>query len=179
MPVIKVIIHKGVPYMLKVQEIREIIKLIDQSNIDEFCYEANGTKVSMKKQSGQVVTEPAQVQQPVQPKPEPKQVAAEQGTQQEVKEENPGQETQQETSNYDAEVKSPMVGTFYQSPSPDQDVYVEVGDQVKEDSVVCIVEAMKLFNEIEAEVSGEIVEILAKDGELVEYGQPLFRVKSK
>lgn len=167
--------------MLKVQEIREIIKLIDKSNIDEFCYEANGTKVSMKKQQEQVVKEPVQVQQPVQAKPEPKQEPAEHAPQQEVNEE-PKQEapkTEESTANYDAEVKSPMVGTFYSSPSPDQDAYVNVGDQVKEDSVVCIVEAMKLFNEIEAEVSGEIVEILVKDGELVEYGQPLFRVKSK
>ncbi len=70
-----------------------------------------------------------------------------------------------------------MVGTFYQSPSPDADVFVKVGDKVGEETVVCIVEAMKLFNEIEAEVTGEIVEILVKDGELVEYGQPLFLVK--
>lgn len=72
-----------------------------------------------------------------------------------------------------------MVGTFYQSPSPDSDVYVKVGSKVQPDTVVCIVEAMKLFNEIEAEVEGEIVEILVKDGQLVEYGQPLFLVKSK
>ncbi|WP_226582923.1 acetyl-CoA carboxylase biotin carboxyl carrier protein [Halobacillus litoralis] len=168
--------------MLKVQEIREIIKLIDQSNIDEFCYEANGTKVSMKKQLGEVVSEPIQVQQPVQAKPQPTQEVPEETPQQKQTQESaetaaPKAETAEK--NYDAEVKSPMVGTFYQSPSPDQDAYVKVGDQVSEDSVVCIVEAMKLFNEIEAEVSGEIVEILAKDGELVEYGQPLFRVKSK
>ncbi|EDL64555.1 acetyl-CoA carboxylase biotin carboxyl carrier protein, partial [Bacillus sp. SG-1] len=74
-------------------------------------------------------------------------------------------------------IVSPMVGTFYQSPSPDKDAYVKTGSKVSEDSVVCIVEAMKLFNEIEAEVKGEIVEILVKDGQLVEYGQPLFLVK--
>lgn len=74
-------------------------------------------------------------------------------------------------------ITSPMVGTFYQSPSPDADIYVKVGSKVSKDSVVCIVEAMKLFNEIEAEVNGEIVEILVKDGQLVEYGQPLFLVK--
>ena len=74
-------------------------------------------------------------------------------------------------------ITSPMVGTFYQSPSPDVDAYVKVGSKVSKDSIVCIVEAMKLFNEIEAEVNGEIVEILVKDGQLVEYGQPLFLVK--
>ena len=71
-----------------------------------------------------------------------------------------------------------MVGTFYQSSSPDSPAYVEVGSKVTADSIVCIVEAMKLFNEIEAEVTGEIVEILVKDGQLVEYGQPLFLVKA-
>ncbi|MYL19733.1 acetyl-CoA carboxylase biotin carboxyl carrier protein [Halobacillus litoralis] len=166
--------------MLKVQEIREIIKLIDQSSIDEFSYEANGTKVSMKKQQEQVVTEPVQPQQPVQAQPKPQAqepVESREAAQEPAAEEAPKAEAA--SSDYDAEIKSPMVGTFYVSPSPEQDAYVKVGDDVKEDSVVCIVEAMKLFNEIEAEVSGEVVEILAKDGELVEYGQPLFRVKSK
>lgn len=72
---------------------------------------------------------------------------------------------------------SPMVGTFYRSPSPDDPVFVEVGSKVTEKSVLCIVEAMKLMNEIEAEVSGEVVEILAKSGDLVEYGQPLFKIR--
>src|SRR5690625_8004857 len=72
-----------------------------------------------------------------------------------------------------------LVGTLYSSPSPESDAYVKAGSKVEADTVVCIVEAMKLFNEIEAEVTGEIVEILVEDGELVEYGQPLFRVKTK
>jgi acetyl-CoA carboxylase biotin carboxyl carrier protein len=74
-------------------------------------------------------------------------------------------------------ITSPMVGTFYAASSPDTDNYVSVGSKVTNDSVVCIVEAMKLFNEIEAEVKGEIVEILAENGQLVEYGQPLFLVR--
>jgi len=74
-------------------------------------------------------------------------------------------------------IKAPMVGTFYKAPSPEADAYVKVGDKVSNNSVVCILEAMKLFNEIEAEVSGEIVEILVEDGEMVEFDQPLFRVK--
>ena len=72
-----------------------------------------------------------------------------------------------------------MVGTFYAAPSPEDAPYVQVGDQVQPSTVVCIVEAMKLFNEIEAEVSGEIVEVLVEDGQLVEYGQPLFYVKER
>jgi len=75
-------------------------------------------------------------------------------------------------------ITSPMVGTFYASSSPDTPAYVSVGDRVSEGTVVCIVEAMKLFNEIEAEVNGEIVEILVNNGQLVEYGQPLFLVKA-
>ncbi|COU27258.1 acetyl-CoA carboxylase biotin carboxyl carrier subunit [Streptococcus pneumoniae] len=70
-----------------------------------------------------------------------------------------------------------MVGTFYKSPSPEEGAYVQVGDKVSNDTTVCILEAMKLFNEIQAEISGEIVEILVEDGQMVEYGQPLFKVK--
>jgi acetyl-CoA carboxylase biotin carboxyl carrier protein len=164
--------------MLKVQEIRELIKLVDQSSIDEFSYEVEGSKIKMKKKSAgqQVIVEPARVvtetpapMQPVQTAPaapafqvdEPKQSSKE--------------ENVQETNLH--KITSPMVGTFYQSPSPDADVYVKPGSKVSKDSIVCIVEAMKLFNEIEAEVNGEIVEILVKDGQLVEYGQPLFLVK--
>ncbi|MEW9034074.1 MAG: acetyl-CoA carboxylase biotin carboxyl carrier protein, partial [Planifilum fimeticola] len=76
-------------------------------------------------------------------------------------------------------IVSPMVGTFYRAPAPDADPYVQVGDRVDEKTVVCIIEAMKLMNEIEAEVRGEIVEILVENGQLVEYGQPLFLVKTE
>ena len=74
-------------------------------------------------------------------------------------------------------IKSPMVGTFYSKPSPTADPYVEVGSMVKKGDTVCIVEAMKLMNEIESEFSGAITEVLVKDGDAVEYGTPLFRVK--
>ena len=75
------------------------------------------------------------------------------------------------------EIRSPIVGTFYKSASPETPSYVAVGDRVKPDSVVCIIEAMKVMNEIKAEVSGEVVEILADNGQAVEYDQPLFRVR--
>lgn len=74
-------------------------------------------------------------------------------------------------------VKSPMVGTFYNSPSPDKAPFVSIGDTVNTSSILCIIEAMKLMNEIESEVSGTIKEILVKNGEMVEYGQPLFKIK--
>ena len=75
-------------------------------------------------------------------------------------------------------ITSPMVGTFYRAPSPDSKVFVNKGDKISSDSVVCIIEAMKVMNEIQAEISGEILEILVGDGDSVEFGQPLFKVKS-
>ena len=75
------------------------------------------------------------------------------------------------------QIKSPIVGTFYRSPSPNSDPFISVGDRVSTDSVVCIIEAMKLMNEIHAEISGTVVEIYAENGQAVEYGQPLFGVR--
>jgi acetyl-CoA carboxylase biotin carboxyl carrier protein len=164
-------------FVLKVQEIRELIKLVDHSSIDEFVYESEGSKIKMKKNKEATVT----VAQPMQvavPAVEPQKVIAPAAVQEvpSVPQQPVKEEVQVDTSNLH-KITSPMVGTFYQSPSPDADVYVKTGSKVTKDSVVCIVEAMKLFNEIEAEVNGEIVEILVKDGQLVEYGQPLFLVK--
>nr|WP_218958346.1 acetyl-CoA carboxylase biotin carboxyl carrier protein [Heyndrickxia oleronia] len=161
---------------MKIQEVRELIKLIDQSSINEFKLEGEGYSIKMKKNSDVTVVEApiAQnpVMQPVAPAPAAPQVKNE--PVQEIVE----QPVKKQDENLH-KIVSPMVGTFYQSPSPDADVYVKVGSTVQSNTVVCIVEAMKLFNEIEAEVDGEIVEILVKDGQLVEYGQPLFLVKTK
>ena len=76
-------------------------------------------------------------------------------------------------------IKSPMVGTFYSAPDPDSPAYVKVGDPVGPDTTVCIVEAMKVFNEIPAEVSGKIVAVLVENGEPVEFGQPMFKVDTR
>lgn len=167
--------------MFKVQEIREIIKLVDGSSIDEFNYEVNGAKLKLKKNSG-VVTEvvaptakavapvvqqtAAPVEAPVEATPAPK-----------AEEVNESSEAPKVIDDSLHKITSPMVGTFYQASSPDVPPYVKVGDKVGEETIVCIVEAMKLFNEIEAEINGEIVEVLVEDGQLVEYGQPLFLVK--
>ncbi|KOS60098.1 acetyl-CoA carboxylase biotin carboxyl carrier protein [Lysinibacillus agricola] len=164
--------------MFKIQEIREIIKLVDSSSIDEFVYEVDGAKVKLKK-NGVVVTETvatkkevaAPVVQQSAPAAAPAPAKAEEAP---VASEAP---TNNDPSLH--KIVSPMVGTFYQSPNPDSPAYVKVGDKVGNETIVCIVEAMKLFNEIEAEVQGGIVEVLVKDGELVEYGQPLFLVKAE
>ncbi|MED3660762.1 acetyl-CoA carboxylase biotin carboxyl carrier protein [Ureibacillus sp. FSL K6-8385] len=178
--------------MFKVQELREIIKLVDSSSIDEFVYEVDGEKIKLKKHNNvvtevvapkvQTVVQQAQPQaqaqpQVQQPKEEPK---AEEKPKVEAKAEE-SKPAAQKSSNLDdptlVKITSPMVGTFYRAPSPDSPPYVQVGDKVEPDTVVCIVEAMKLFNEIEAEVKGEIVEILVENEQLVEFGQPLFLVK--
>jgi len=169
--------------MLKVQEIRELIKLVDQSSIDEFVYENDGSKIKMKKNTSTTIvsqvspTVPSAEIAPV-VQPAPIAAAATSALVQEVIQEAPKAESVKpaETANLH-KITSPMVGTFYSSPTPDSDVYVKAGSKVSKDSIVCIVEAMKLFNEIEAEVNGEIVEVLVKNGQLVEYGQPLFLVK--
>lgn len=165
--------------MLKIQEIREIIKLIDQTGIEEFKYKTEEGEIKLKKGGAVQVTETVPAAQvavapapaPAAPAAQPAAVSKEEPKQQEA---TPAAASQDENL---LEVKSPMVGTFYKSPSPDAPAFVSVGDKVKPDSVVCIVEAMKLFNEIEAEMNGEIAQILVEDGQLVEYGQPLFLVK--
>ncbi|MDQ0975976.1 acetyl-CoA carboxylase biotin carboxyl carrier protein [Neobacillus niacini] len=167
--------------MLKVQEIRELIKLVDQSSIDEFVYENEGSKIKMKKHTGTSTVTTVQVPQAATqavPVVQPAAPAAVSSTTpvQELKQEEAVTAKQADKSNLH-KITSPMVGTFYASPTPEADVYVKAGSVVSKDSIVCIVEAMKLFNEIEAEVNGEIVEVLVKNGQLVEYGQPLFLVK--
>ncbi|RHW38474.1 acetyl-CoA carboxylase biotin carboxyl carrier protein [Lysinibacillus yapensis] len=165
--------------MFKIQELREIIKLVDASSIDEFVYENDGAKLKLKKNNG-VVMEVAVPKKEAAPVVQQTAVAAPAAAEApkaiEVK-------TEEKTASVNVndsslhKITSPMVGTFYQSPSPDAPAYVKAGDKVSPDTIVCIVEAMKLFNEIEAEIKGEIVEVLVQDGQLVEYGQPLFVVK--
>ncbi|KAA9026252.1 acetyl-CoA carboxylase biotin carboxyl carrier protein [Niallia endozanthoxylica] len=168
--------------MLKVQEIRELIKLIDHSSIEEFTFEHDGSKIKMKKNTGTSVSVVKTVGQPVEipsaevvHKPVVQEVPVEKAAT--VNAEVIQEKVEIESVTDLHKITSPMVGTFYESPTPDTDAYVKVGSKVSKDSIVCIVEAMKLFNEIEAEVEGEIVEVLVKNGQLVEFGQPLFLVK--
>lgn len=164
--------------MFKVQELRELIRLVDQSSISEFTYENDGATMTIKKENKPVapVVEAAPEAATPTPVAEPKK---EEVVLKEIPKQQAVPTAASEEDESLVEIVSPMVGTFYRKPSPDQPEYVVEGDQIKEDTIVCIVEAMKLFNEIEAEISGEIVEVLVGDGELVEYGQPLFKVKTK
>ncbi|WP_085523402.1 acetyl-CoA carboxylase biotin carboxyl carrier protein [Tuberibacillus sp. Marseille-P3662] len=165
--------------MLKIQEIRELINLIDDSSINEFEYEHDGSTIKMKKTlEGNVVQVPSQqmpVQQPIQQQAQTADLGASVQSQPQTQNETIDQQSDDTTHLH--KIESPMVGTFYAASSPEADPFVKEGDKVSEDKVVCIIEAMKLFNEIEAEVKGEIVEMLVDDGQLVEYGQPLFLVK--
>ncbi|WP_144470749.1 acetyl-CoA carboxylase biotin carboxyl carrier protein [Bacillus pumilus] len=160
--------------MLKIEEIHELIKLIDESTIDEFTYENEGAKIKLKKNKEVVQQVAAQASvAPVQAAPAQQAPKAQAPAQTEA----PAQEAAASDNLH--KITSPMVGTFYASSSPEAGPYVTTGSKVKENTVVCIVEAMKLFNEIEAEVKGEIVEVLAENGQLVEFGQPLFLVKAE
>lgn len=142
---------------MNLEHIKVLIDMVDRSEITEFNYEDKEMKVVLKKEKESVV---APVKQSTQEQIQVKEIT-----------------TTEEHNEDTITINAPMVGTFYKSPSPEADPYVKVGDKVTNNSIVCILEAMKLFNEIQAEVSGEIIEILAEDGQLVEYGQPLFKVK--
>jgi acetyl-CoA carboxylase biotin carboxyl carrier protein len=163
--------------VLKIHEIREIIKLIDQSSINEFELEMNGTKVTLKKS---VAAETVVIPQPVVQAPAavpaaPVAAVEAPAAPAPVEAAKPAAPAQEEANLH--KIVSPMVGTFYRASEPGKPPYVQPGDKVTPDKVVCIVEAMKLFNEITAEVTGEIVKVLVEDGQLVEFGQPLFLVK--
>lgn len=167
--------------MFKLNEIRELIRLLDETSISEFNYELDGAKLLIKKNEAGVAVvapqvihaAPAPVVAPLAaPAPAPTPVAAPV-----VEASAPAAPVAKVEDKNLHKIISPMVGTFYKAPSPDVDAYVKAGSRVDEKAIVCIVEAMKLMNEIEADVKGEIVEVLVENGQLVEYGQPLFLVK--
>lgn len=161
--------------MFKLSEIKELIKLVDQSSLQELEIENEGSRLSIRKPNK---SEPVYVSAPVQHTYAPTaqtNYANSTPAAFEAPAASAGQAKQEDSSLH--KIVSPMVGTFYQSASPGSAPFVSVGTKVTDKTVVCIVEAMKLMNEIEAEVKGEIVEILVENGQLVEYGQPLFLVR--
>jgi acetyl-CoA carboxylase biotin carboxyl carrier protein len=157
------------------KQIQELIKMVNKSNIGELTVELKDFRLTIKQkeeQITQVVSAPMQTI--------PVQAATIQPTSQPQTQTAPDTEKQKPQAESSAEnyvtIKSPMIGTFYRRSGPDKSAFVEVGDEVAPGKVVCIIEAMKLFNEIESEVSGKIVKVLADDASPVEYDQPLFVV---
>ena len=163
---------------MDLKQIKLIVDLMKRSDLTEFEVEEEGFKIKIKRNSGEVG--PMQVAPgysvhpfPVAAMPEaPKPTAAPAPA---APAAAPAASANDDTGF--AYVKSPMVGTFYRSPSPDSPAFADVNSKVEEKSVVCIIEAMKIMNEIQAEVKGTVVEVLAENGQPVEYGQRLFKVK--
>ena len=152
------------------KQIQELIKLVNKSNLSELTIEEKDFKVTIK-QKEEIIQQTlisGQFQQAPQafaPAPAPAALAA-----------APPAATKADDTNKYITIKSPMIGTFYRKPSPDKPLFVEVGSEVTPGKIVCIIEAMKLFNEIESEVKGKIVQVLVEDQSPVEYDQPLFLV---
>jgi acetyl-CoA carboxylase biotin carboxyl carrier protein len=145
------------------KDIKSIVDLMKKNSLSEFEMEKEGFKIKLRRASEEGRPEEVQVQHYLPPA-----VPAEVPVAVPVPASAPAT---------DPEIKSPMIGTFYRKPSPESESYVEVGDTVTADMVVCIIEAMKVMNEIKAEMSGVVTEILIDDSRPVEFGQPLFRVR--
>lgn len=150
---------------MELKDIKDLIKLVGESDVSEVQIELEGVKVAIKKNAQQV---------PITYIPEhyfaPAESAKQSVSQPTARVEQPVNEK----DNNLIEISAPMVGTFYRAPSPDSPPFVKEGDLVQEGQILCIIEAMKLMNEIQSEYSGRIVRILVNNAEPVEYGQPLF-----
>jgi acetyl-CoA carboxylase biotin carboxyl carrier protein len=155
------------------KQIQELIRMINKSNIGEVTIEEKGFKVTIRQKQDQI-------QQVIAPQmaytAAPSLPAAATSAPQTSQAEKAKQAAEAAPVNT-ITIKSPMIGTFYRSPSPDKPSFINVGDEIAPGKVVCIIEAMKLFNEIESEVSGRIVKVLVEDASPVEYDQPLFLVE--
>lgn len=149
---------------MNIKEIREMIRLMNENDIREFELERDGIRVVLKRGLAESVSVMQQIPfQSISPAVEQARTAL---------------EAVPPVIDEDlAEIASPMVGTFYASPSPESNPFVEKGQKVKVGEVICIVEAMKVMNEIKADVSGTIEEILVENGEAIEYGQVLFKIR--
>ncbi|MDA9898189.1 acetyl-CoA carboxylase biotin carboxyl carrier protein [Flavobacteriales bacterium] len=163
---------------MDIKEIQELIKFVAKSGATEVNLEIDNVKISIKSPAKKgalpettIIQQIPVAQSPaVMPAAAPAPIAAAPAA-----EAAPKAEQSKEEDKY-VTVKSPMIGTFYRKPSPDKDTFVNVGDTIKPGDVICVIEAMKLFNEIESEISGKIVKVLVDDSTPVEYDQPLFLV---
>ncbi len=154
--------------MIDLEFLESLIRAIDQSSLDSIEIERGGTRVRLSKTPPAAPAAAAPAYAPPPPPPAPaggNEAPA------------PAEPKAEPSASNLVEIPSPMVGTFYRSPAPDAPAYVDVGDRVKTGDTLCIIEAMKLMNELEAEIEGTIAEVCVENGEPVEYGQVLFRVK--
>jgi len=154
---------------MKAKEIRDLIDFISGSGLEEVNIETEEFKIRVKRNPESAITQVAAAPAQIQATPAPAPIAP-----QVENAKAPVQDSSNESNLLT--IKSPMIGTFYRSSNPESDVFVKVGDSIKAGSPVCIIEAMKLFNEIESEVAGKIVKVLVEDAEPVEFDQPLFLV---
>jgi acetyl-CoA carboxylase biotin carboxyl carrier protein len=151
---------------MNLKELKELIELIQRSEISELELEKSGVKVRIKKERASIPGSPAPEELPAAPAEIPKA--------------QPAEAASISTAATPAgwlTLIAPVVGTFYRAPAPDADPYAEVGSIVKKGQILCVIEAMKLMNEIESEWDGKIVEILVENAQPVEYGEPLFRIE--
>jgi acetyl-CoA carboxylase biotin carboxyl carrier protein len=155
---------------LDLKEIKELIALIRKNDLSEFSLEQEGFKITLKRGGDfqPVITTQAFAPAPVAAALAPAPAAAASGA---------GSAAGSGSASGDRDLPSPMVGTFYSAASPESSSFVSVGQQVTPDTTICIIEAMKVMNEIKAETSGVITEILAENGKPVQYGQALFRIR--
>ena len=142
---------------MNAEEIKELIQLMEEKGLVELEVEEDGRRIKLRKKEHRISLDPTLTQAPMQ--------------------ESPFLTSSGEAERGTVFIKAPMVGTFYRAPAPDAPAFVDVGDEVESGQTVCIVEAMKLMNEIKAEVKGKVVEIMAENGEPVDYGQNLFKIK--
>jgi acetyl-CoA carboxylase biotin carboxyl carrier protein len=158
---------------LDLKQIKQIIDLMKRSELSEFEFEEEGFKIKIKRGSAglPIITAAPQASQPL-----PASAEAGSNAARAAASSAPAGSAGADEAGF-AYVKSPMVGTFYRSPSPENPSFVENGSKVEEKTVVCIIEAMKIMNEIQAETKGTVVEVLVENGQPVEYGQRLFKIR--
>lgn len=160
---------------MDIKQIQELVKMINKTTIGEITIEEDGKKITIKQKKDPVQHIVAHAQ-PVAAAPAP--VAPSATATPAAQEPAPKKEAAPKTDNL-LTIKSPMIGTFYRQAGPGKPIFANVGDEIVPGKVVCIIEAMKLFNEIESEIKGTIVKVLVDDASPVEYDQPLFLVEPK
>lgn len=158
---------------MDLKEIQNLIKFVAKAKVNEVKIERKDFKITIKSDSATKVIQPIETSQ-INIKDE---IQAEQGDTTTKNLPEAQLEENAELNENLITIKSPMIGTFYRKSSPDKDVFVEVGDTINEGDVLCVIEAMKLFNEIESDISGKLVKVLADDASPVEFEQPLFVIE--